>query len=36
MKRKAIALGRASRLTRDFSGANWWDNLTFSFKAIHI
>ncbi len=36
MRHVAVSLGKASRQTRDFSGRNWWDSLTFSWRAIRI
>ncbi len=36
MTHVAIALGKASQQTRDFSGSNWWDNLTWTFRALRI
>ena len=36
MKDDAIELGTASRMTRDFSGANWWDSLLFLFRRLRV
>jgi hypothetical protein len=35
MKSNVVNLGAASRKTRDFSGNNWFDALTFSFWRFY-
>jgi len=36
MKSTVVTLGAASRKTRDFSGNNWFDALTFNFWRLYI
>ncbi len=36
MNHKVVKLGTASRKTLDFSGINWWDSLTYTFRMLYI